>query len=95
MDGAEKAYEDIVRICREHGAHRVVLFGSRARGTNLPKSDIDVAVTGARDFGELYDALQNDVWSLLEIDVVDLDAAISNDLREEISRDRVVLYEEV
>ncbi len=95
MDGAEKAYEDIVRICREHGAHRVVLFGSRARGTNLPKSDIDVAVAGARDFGELYDALQNDVWSLLEIDVVDLDAAISSDLREEISRDGVVLYEEV
>lgn len=33
----ELVYEQIVSFAREAGARRVVLFGSRARGTNLRK----------------------------------------------------------
>ena len=95
MGSCERAYGDIVRIARDHGATKVILFGSRARGDALPKSDIDVAVAGSLDFNALYDGLQNDVESLLCIDVVNLDTPLTPELRHEITRDGVVLYEEV
>jgi len=64
---------------REHarlGAHRVVLFGSRARGDARPRSDFDVAVVGATplplaDFYELADQIEK-IPTLYKIDWVDL-----------------------
>ena len=91
----EDVYKQIADFAREGGARRVVLFGSRARGTNLPKSDIDLAVEGCADFNGLYDRLQNELWSLLKLDIVNLDACASDELRHEIDRDGVVLYEKV
>ena len=95
MVAIERVYEQIAELGEKYGARRVLLFGSRARGTNLPKSDIDLAVEGCPNFGVLADALQEDLWSLLRIDVVNLDDAISSDLRAEIARDGKVLYEKV
>lgn len=95
MGSCERVYGDIARIAREHGATKVVLFGSRARGDALPKSDIDVAVAGSLDFDALYDDLQNEVDSLLCIDAVNLDTPLTPELRHEIARDGVVLYEKV
>lgn len=95
MCSCDRAYSDIARIAREHGATRVILFGSRARGDALTKSDIDVAVAGSSDFDALYDDLQNEVDSLLCIDVVNLDTPLTPELRHEITRDGVVLYEKV
>lgn len=91
----EQVYEQIAEFAREAGARRVTLFGSRARGTNQPKSDIDLAVEGCPDFDALEDRLQNELWSLLELDVVNLDAPLSDALRADIARDGRVLYEEV
>lgn len=91
----ESVYQQIVDLARREGARRVTLFGSRARGDNLPKSDIDLAVEGCQNFDRLYDALQNDLWSLLRIDVVNLDGDVSEELRKEIARDGRVLYEAV
>ena len=70
-------------------------FGSRARGTNLPKSDIDIAIEGCPNFAFLEDRLQEELWSLLKIDVVNLDGPLSESLREVIARDGKVLYEEI
>ena len=36
--------QDISRFAEEHGIRRVLLFGSRARGTQTERSDIDLAV---------------------------------------------------
>lgn len=91
----ERVYEQIAQFARDEGARRVVLFGSRARGTNLPHSDIDLAVEGCPDFGRLEDRLQEELWSLLRVDVVNLDGSISAELRGEIERDGRVLYEKV
>lgn len=46
----ESVYQQIAQFAREAGAKRVILFGSRARGTNYPKSDIDLAIEGCPDF---------------------------------------------
>lgn len=91
----ENVYRQIAEFAREAGVKRVLLFGSRARGTNLPKSDIDLAIEGCPDFLALEERLQEDLWSLLRIDVVNLDDPISDELRKEIERDGKVLYEEV
>lgn len=95
MPNVQRAYDQIVREAKRVGARRVVLFGSRARGNNRPKSDIDVAVEGCADINALRDALDNDVETLLGIDLVDLDTTRSEELRREIARDGIVLYEEV
>ena len=70
----EQVYDQIVTFAREAGTRRVVLFGSRARGTNLPKSDIDIAIEGCPDFAALEESLQAKLWSLLRLDVINLDA---------------------
>lgn len=90
-----EVYAQIAQFAHEVGAKRVVLFGSRARGTNLPKSDIDLAIEGCSDFDALYDRLQTELWSLLRLDVVNLDEPVSQELHDEIERDGKVLYEEV
>lgn len=89
----EDVYAQIAQFAQEAGARRVILFGSRARGTNRPKSDIDLAIEGCPDFDALYDRLQDDLWSLLQLDIVNLDDGISPDLRHEIERDGRTLYE--
>lgn len=91
----EEVYRQIGRMAAAAGARRVMLFGSRARGTALPKSDIDIAVEGCADFEAFYDAVQNDLWSLLKVDVINLDEPVSAELRAEIVRDGKVLYEKV
>ena len=42
----ENVYEQIRTFAADAGARKVVLFGSRAKGVNRPKSDIDLAVAG-------------------------------------------------
>ena len=91
----ESVYQQIAQFAREAGAKRVILFGSRARGTTYPKSDIDLAIEGCPDFPALEDRLQEELWSLLRLDIVNLDARLSDELRQEIARDGKVLYEEV
>lgn len=91
----ERVYEQIADFAREAGARRVVLFGSRARGTNSPHSDIDLAIEGCPNFDELEARLQDDLWSLLRLDVVNLDGPVSDSLRQEIARCGKALYEKV
>ena len=91
----EQVYRQIAELAQAAGVRRVTLFGSRARGTNLPKSDIDLAVEGCPDFPEFVEALQNDLWSLLKVDVVDLDGPVSQELRDAVAKDGRVLYEKV
>lgn len=91
----EQVYQQIVDFARARDAKRVFLFGSRARGDHAPKSDIDLAVEGCHDFVLLADDLQERLWSLLSIDVVNLDGPISDALRADILRDGRLLYEKV
>lgn len=86
--------QDISQFAEKHGIRRVLLFGSRARGTQTERSDIDLAVCGG-DFDGFYWDIKENVHSLLMIDVVDLDAGVSEGLKRELERDGVTLYEKV
>ena len=90
----EQVYDQIRAFARERGVRRVVLFGSRARGTNFPKSDIDLAYSGGDGFG-FEDDLRERLWSLLQVGIICLDEPISSDLQREIECDGKVLYEVV
>lgn len=87
-----RVLRDIERFAEETGVEKIILFGSRARGTNTERSDIDIAVSGG-DFDDFYWKVNEETWSLLSFDIVDLSQKISDELREEIRRDGKVLYE--
>lgn len=90
----KRVEDDIVRIAKENDIKKVILFGSRARGTNSERSDIDLAVSGGNALDFYYD-VEEKARTLLMFDVVDLDKGISEELQAEIKKDGVVLYEEI
>lgn len=85
---------DIIRIAKKNAIKKVILFGSRARGDNFERSDIDLAVSGGNPLDFQYD-LEEEAWTLLMFDVVNLNREISEELQAEIRRDGVILYEEI
>ena len=95
MASLDNVYKQIEVFARECCAEKVVLFGSRARGDNLPKSDIDIAVAGCRDFDRFSYLIDEQLDTLLAIDVINLDESVSQQLLDEIARDGVILYEKI
>lgn len=91
-DLSERLAGEISRFARSAGVEKIVLFGSRARGNNTERSDVDLAVYGG-DFDSFFWNIKENVHSLLMFDLVNVDEGISRDLEEEIERDGIVLYE--
>lgn len=92
----ERVYAQIAEIAKQHQIKKVVLFGSRARGDYREKSDIDLAIYGCTDFVAFSDQLEEELWSLLQLDLIDMDGmSVSKELIDEIERDGVILYEAV
>ena len=89
-----RVLDDIIRIGQKNGIKKIILFGSRARGDNTDRSDVDLAVSGGNALDFHYE-LEEEAWTLLMFDVVDLDRGITEELQEELDRDGVVVYEEV
>ena len=88
----DRVLREIKMYAEKNNIEKVILFGSRARGTNSERSDIDIAVTGG-DFDSFYWNMEEDVHTLLMFDVVELDRGISEELKKEIERDGVTIYE--
>lgn len=88
----ERVMRDIIALSKECDIQKVILFGSRARGTHTGRSDIDIAVSGGNTAGFSLD-IDEKVHTLLMFDVVDLDGHISEELQKEIERDGIVIYE--
>ena len=88
----ERVFRDITMFAKKHSIQKVILFGSRARGTHRERSDIDIAVYGG-NFDSFYWDIKENVHSLLIFDIVEADGDISEELREEIVKDGVVIYE--
>lgn len=84
----------IISLARQCNLDRVILFGSRARGNNRERSDIDLAIQGGNTVAFATSA-DEDIPTLLMFDVVDLDKPIQKELLEEIRKDGVVIYEKV
>ncbi len=90
----ERVVKDISVFALKHGVRRVTLFGSRAKGTNTERSDIDIAVSGG-NFDAFYSDIKEKTYSLLSFDVVDLDSGVSDELIHEIEKNGVIIYEKI
>ena len=88
----DRILRELSSFAKKHSITKIILFGSRARGTNTERSDIDIAVYGG-DFEDFYWDVKEKVHSLLMFDIVQADAAISDELKQEIGRDGVTIYE--
>lgn len=88
----DKLYYQIATIGKKLGATKIVLFGSRARGDNRPRSDIDLAVYGldARCQSAFLEAIDN-LPTLLDFDIVFITESTAPALLENIKKDGVIL----
>lgn len=89
-------YDDVKNIAAKYEAiEKVVLFGSRARGDNREKSDIDIAVF-PREYPFKQEAAFwieiEDIDTLLKFDIVVVNEDTEKELIENIEVDGVILY---
>lgn len=89
--------QSVINKLAEHisvfpSVQKIILYGSRAKGTHSANSDIDIAVVGVKDHKEwlhirrLADVEDNRVCTLLKIDLVQfehLDPLVQQSIREE------------
>ena len=88
----DRIVREISFFAKKYSVTKIILFGSRARGTNTERSDIDIAVYGG-DFEHFYWDVKEKIHSLLMFDIVQADAKISDELKQEIESDGVTIYE--
>lgn len=90
----EQILDEITDICGKYNASKVILFGSRAKGTARDTSDIDIAVAGAERFAELEEEIEN-IPTLYTVDLVNLDTCKNTLLLEDIEEYGRKIFEKV
>ncbi len=88
----ESLYKSIAELGKQYSAEKIVLFGSRARGDNREKSDIDIAVfkmpsNNHVPFAQAVESLP----TLLQFDIVFVSENTNALLLENIKKDGVIL----
>lgn len=95
MDLKEQIIHEIKTLASQYPIEKVVLFGSRARGDNQSRSDIDLAVFPASNFlqeGEFF-CKMDELDTLLKIDLVFVTPELDPRLLQIIHQEGVVLYD--
>ena len=92
----DEVITEITQKCRNYGAQKIILFGSRAKGTATERSDIDIAVSGvtSSDIFELEEALE-DISILYTIDLINLDTCKNQLLLEDIEQYGREIYKKI
>ncbi len=86
--------QQICDLAKQHDVKKVILFGSRARGTFQRTSDIDLALQGG-NISQFRVDVEEETHTLLTFDVVNLASDLSPELKKAINTEGVLLYEEV
>ncbi len=90
-----KIYNSLARLGEEYSIEKIVLFGSRARGDNRERSDIDIAIYGLDKNKRVNFAYSVDeLNTLLKFDIVFVDSKTEPVLIKNIEKDGVILYEQ-
>lgn len=90
----EALYESIAELGKKYSAGKIVLFGSRARGDNREKSDVDIAVFKMPDnnhvpFAQAVESLP----TLLRFDIVFVSENTNELLLKNIEKDGITLMD--
>ena len=97
MNKQPKVIEEITRHLEGYAhVERVILFGSRARGDEEERSDIDLAIEGPditeSDWRKIRDFIEEDARTLLSVDIMRVEH-VSEKMRRSIAQEGVILYE--
>ena len=89
----EQIYRQLGELARRHGARKLVLFGSRARGDFRERSDIDLAVYGMPPENRTSFWLDvEELPTLLKLDIVHVAPDMAPEFLSNIEKDGVILY---
>ncbi len=88
----ERVLLEIRTFAARYGVEKVILFGSRARGDFRERSDIDLAFTGG-DGARFSLDVEEETWTLLMFDIVNLDKPVQPELLDSIRREGIVIYD--
>ena len=95
MDLSPALAKQLAVLARRHGARRLVLFGSRARGDGAPRSDVDLAVYGMPEEHRAPFWLEaEELPTLLKLDIVHVLPGMNEAFLRNIETDGVILYAE-
>lgn len=90
----ETIYQELKALGKKYQAEKIVLFGSRARGDNHSRSDIDLAIYGMQNCNQsLFWSEVDDLPTLLKFDLVFISETTDQELVKNIEKDGVLLYE--
>ena len=85
-------YNSISELAKRFGASKVVLFGSRARGDNRERSDIDIAVYGVENSNQAaFRSAIGDIPTLLSFEIVFISDSTDNALLQNIKKDGKII----
>ncbi len=90
----EEVLNSIINIGMNYDIEKIILFGSRARGDYKERSDIDIAVCGAR-VEEFEAELDEECPTLLKFDVINMGKPVQNELLASIKKEGIVIYEKI
>ena len=86
--------KEIVDMSKKYdGIKKVVLFGSRARGDNELKSDIDLGIYCDSDLLLFIEEIENNTHTLLEFDFSDMNNIRDEFFIEQVEKEGILLYE--
>lgn len=90
----ENIIREIKDLAIECEVKKVILFGSRARGDNKERSDIDLAIEGGKTALFAVEA-EEKIRTLLMFDIVDLGGFVQEELRKSIETEGELIYEKI
>lgn len=90
----EDIVDEICELAVKHHIHKIILFGSRARGDYQRASDIDLAVSGG-NIGRFALDVEEETSTPLKYDVVNLDEDVAKELLTCIKTEGIVIYEKI
>ena len=94
MTASEKSIlsEITALIVRELSPEKIILFGSRTNGEARKTSDIDIAIKSKESPLFVKEILDEDLETLLKVDVVDINR-VDKQFKRNILANGIVLYE--
>lgn len=90
----KRVIDEIISYAKQYDVEKILLFGSRARGDYKKTSDIDLAFWGG-DASRFILSVDEETYTLLEFDIVDMVKCNDKDMIESINREGKLIYEKI
>ena len=90
----DRVLRELYFFAQKYSIEKLVLFGSRARGTNTERSDIDIAVSGVDNFESLVEKVE-ELPTLFSVDLVNMDTCRNQLLLEDIRKYGREIYKKI